>query len=126
MDSLFAWAFGARSGVVAAKAGMERASANLGDAAWRDPKMMACAWMTLTFPGHAVLGCSADGGSQAWCPGPDSNGHDVLASADFKSAVSTDFTTRAVAASVRWARGCDVCDESTQHSCEAKQNAGII
>ena len=31
-----------------------------------------------------------------WCPGPDSNGHDVLASADFKSAVSTNFTIEAI------------------------------
>ncbi len=53
---------------------------------------------TETFPGQAV---SVSDGVRDWCPGPDSNGHDVLASADFKSAVSTDFTTRAVAASVR-------------------------
>ena len=80
----------------------------------------------MTFPDHAVLGCSADGGSQAWCPGPDSNGHDVLASADFKSAVSTDFTTRAVPASVRCASLPDGVDGSTQHSCESAQNQGII
>jgi len=42
VDSLFAWAFGARSGVVAAKVGIKRACANLGGAAWRNPKMMAC------------------------------------------------------------------------------------
>ena len=54
---------------------------------------------TETFPGQAV---SVSDGVRDWCPGPDSNGHDVLASADFKSAVSTDFTTRAgVGESVR-------------------------
>ena len=30
-----------------------------------------------------------------WCPRPESNRHDFFESADFKSAVSTDFTTRA-------------------------------
>ena len=32
-----------------------------------------------------------------WCPRPESNRHDFFESADFKSAVSTDFTTRALA-----------------------------
>ena len=32
-----------------------------------------------------------------WCPRPESNRHDFFESADFKSAVSTDFTTRACA-----------------------------
>ena len=31
----------------------------------------------------------------SWCPGPDSNRHDRLRSGDFKSPVSTSFTTRA-------------------------------
>ncbi len=39
---------------------------------------------TETFPGQAV---SVSDGVRDWCPGPDSNGHDVLASADFKSDV---------------------------------------
>ena len=33
--------------------------------------------------------------SKRWCPGPDSNRHADFAAADFKSAASTDFATRA-------------------------------
>ena len=82
--------------------------------------------MRPTLPGQAVPASSVRVGMRDWCPGPDSNGHDVLASADFKSAVSTDFTTRAVPASVRCASLPDGVDGSTQHSCESMQNQGII
>src|SRR5437763_1590723 len=40
----------------------------------------------------AVMGASYRNG---WCPGPDSNRHATFAAADFKSAASTDFATRA-------------------------------
>ncbi len=39
--------------------------------------------------------------SLLWCPEGDLNPHDRLRSADFKSAVSADFTIRALAASLR-------------------------
>ena len=34
-----------------------------------------------------------------WCPGGDLNPHDLLESADFKSAASADFATRALLSS---------------------------
>ena len=46
-------------------------------------------------PRGGVRAASPQGASASWCRGPESNRHALSGAADFKSAVSTNFTTSA-------------------------------
>jgi hypothetical protein len=59
-----------------------------------------------------------------WCPGPESNRHDQK-SQDFKSCVSTNFTTRASDDYIHFRTGVRKCCITNKRHCDLEAEVGI-